>query len=139
MTLRIIQETDPDSATISTIEEGLISYNAAKAGASNWQRLWLIARDDKGIVQAGLKGITIYNWLFVEWLWVAESFRGEDYGSKLLMQAEEIARERGCTNAYLDTFSFQAPDFYAKHGYKEFGRLDGLPIDHSRIWLKKSL
>jgi GNAT superfamily N-acetyltransferase len=139
MNLLITQENDPDSDTIRRIEEGLVSYNTQKAGDNNKHPLWLICRDDEGIVHAGLKGITFYNWLFVDWLWVDEAFRSRNHGSNLLLQAEKIAKERGCKNAYLDTFSFQAPKFYVKHGYKEFGQLDDLPFGHSRIWLKKTL
>ena len=40
--------------------------------------------------------------------------------------------------SWLDTFSFQAPEFYPKFGYREFARLD-YPPDHQRIFLKKQL
>jgi len=54
-------------------------------------------------------------------------------------RAEAIGRKRGCNSIYLDTFSFQAPKFYKKLGYSEFGRLNGFPPGHTRIWLSKSL
>ncbi len=96
-------------------------------------------RDELGSVQAGLRGVTDYNWLFVIWLWVAERYRREGVGSRLLSEAEAIARERQCTHCYLDTFSFQAPEFYKRRGYEEFGRLEGFPPGHARIWLSKAL
>ncbi len=65
--------------------------------------------------------------------------RGLGYGSKLLETAENIARERGCTFAYLDNFSFQAQAFYEKHGYEVWGSLEDFPLGASRIYLKKSL
>jgi hypothetical protein len=45
---------------------------------------------------------------------------------------------RGCHSARLDTFSFQAPEFYRRMGYEVFGVLD-YPPDHKRIFLKKQL
>jgi hypothetical protein len=39
----------------------------------------------------------------------------------------------------VDTFGFQAPEFYRKLGYREFGRLDDFPAGHSRSWLTKAL
>ncbi|WP_272899885.1 GNAT family N-acetyltransferase [Tolypothrix bouteillei] len=45
-----------------------------------------------------------------------ESFRGEGYGDALLATAEQEAVKRGCQYVYLDTFSFQAPEFYRKQG-----------------------
>ena len=50
-----------------------------------------------------------YNWCFVELFVIPEQFRGQDLGSKLLPQAEDIARDRGCIGLWLDTYWFQAP------------------------------
>ncbi len=80
-----------------------------------------------------------FDWLFVQWLWVAEPYRSQRIGSRLLVGAEAAAREKGCRAAYLDTFSFQAPKFYDRHGYREFGRLNDFPPGHARVWLWKAL
>ena len=40
---------------------------------------------------------------------------------------------------YLDSFSFQAPTFYAKLGYREFGRLKEFPAGYDRVWMTKAL
>jgi GNAT superfamily N-acetyltransferase len=139
MTLVFTQEPNPDANTIKAIADGLIAYNTSAVGPHNYQTLCLVGRDSSGNINAGLKGYSLYNWLFVEWLWVAEAFRKHGYGSNLLSQAEHIAKERSCTGIYLDTFSFQAPQFYAKHGYQEFGRINNFPMGHDRIFLYKHL
>ena len=72
-------------------------------------------------------------------MWVREDLRGQGFGRQLLKLAEEEARLRGAKNAYLDTFSFQAPAFYKSLGYQEFGRLDDFPDGHTRFFLTKSL
>jgi GNAT superfamily N-acetyltransferase len=72
-------------------------------------------------------------------MWIKEELRGCGYGHKLLLAAEQEARQRGARNAYLDTFSFQAPDFYKKHGYQVFGVLKDFPDGHQRIYLTKQL
>ncbi|MBV8938227.1 MAG: GNAT family N-acetyltransferase [Alphaproteobacteria bacterium] len=138
MHLKIEHEDNPDSSAISAIQKGLDAYNIAIAGEYNTRPLWLFGRDEASVIQAGLKGQTHYSWLYVDWLWIAESFRGHDYGSKLLLQAENIAKERGCVGAFLYTYRFQAPDFYQKYGYKEFGRVENLPPGHSRIYFSKT-
>ena len=137
MTLNILQEDNPDPSAIAAILDGLSAYNTAIAGSRNTQPLWLVGKDENGVVQVGLKGETFYNWLYIDWLWIADHLRGQDYGSKLLLQAECAAKERGCMGAFLYTYQFQAPDFYQKHGYKEFGRLENLPPGHSRIYFSK--
>jgi GNAT superfamily N-acetyltransferase len=132
-------ESEPDPSTVARVADGLNGYNIAAVGSRDSQPLWLIARDREGAVQAGLKGRTLWSWLYVEWFWVAESFRHSGLGSCMLRQAEQIAHERNCVGAYLYTYSFQAPAFYARHGYVEFGRLDGLPPGMATIFLRKYL
>ncbi|MDQ1143849.1 ribosomal protein S18 acetylase RimI-like enzyme [Bacillus sp. SORGH_AS 510] len=64
---------------------------------------------------------------FVDVLWVDESLRGQGKGQELIQIAETFAREKGCTLMRLETFSFQAPEFYKKLGFKEIGKLDNFP------------
>ena len=138
--LLLTTETEPDKATAHAISNGLDAYNNSAVPGGDWKSLWIVGRDGAGTVQAGLRGVTAFNWLFVEWLWVAEPFRRQGVGSQLLSGAEAIARERRCSSSYLDTFSFQAPEFYKRqHGYEEFGRLEDFPPGHARIWLRKAL
>ena len=80
-----------------------------------------------------------FEWLFVNWLWVADSYRKHGVGSQLMGGAEAAARAQGCRAAYLDTFTFQAPKFYERLGYREFGRLNDFPPGHARIWFSKAL
>jgi len=130
-------EDAPDAATQQVIDEGLDEYNFGKAGPDNAEDLWVIARDDEGVVKGGVKARTFYAWMFTDWLWVSNSVRGTGVGSLLMDKAEAAARGRGCIGAYVDTFSFQAPDFYRSRGYEEFGRIEGLPAGHACIWLRK--
>ncbi len=53
--------------------------------------------------------------------------------------AEQEALARGCRNVLVDTMSFQAPGFYRRLGYEEFGVLEGFPGPHSRHFFRKSL
>jgi ribosomal protein S18 acetylase RimI-like enzyme len=53
--------------------------------------------------------------LYIDVLWVKEESRGDGYGSALLEEMEKIAKEKGCKLVHLDTFDFQAKDFYERH------------------------
>jgi ribosomal protein S18 acetylase RimI-like enzyme len=88
---------------------------------------------------AGLVGETFFGWMFVSLLWVSERHRGNGWGSSLMRTAEAEARERGVRHVYLDSFSFQAPAFYEKLGYREFGRLKDFPAGYDRVWMTKAL
>ena len=72
-------------------------------------------------------------------LFVDERYRGKGIGSALLKQVEEEARRMGAGVARLDTFEFQALNFYLKHGYEIWGILEDCPKGHKRYYLKKSL
>ncbi len=139
MSIRIEVEDHPDPETENVVTQGLRGFNAAKAGPSNLEDLWIIARDAQDQVQGGLKGRISRSWFFVERLWVSEAVRGTGVGRGLMERAEAIARKRDCIGCYLDTFSFQSPEFYYRLGYKEFGRIEDFPPGYTRFWLKKRL
>jgi GNAT superfamily N-acetyltransferase len=121
-----------------TVVRGLLSFNENWIGPSNEKPVKLVARDEEGVV-GGLIGHTRWSWLYVAKLWVHERARGRGVGTKLLNEAEEIARSRGCTDASLDTFEYQARPFYEKLGYELFGTLDGYPPGYRQFYLRKSL
>ncbi|MCE7551252.1 GNAT family N-acetyltransferase [Streptomyces thermoviolaceus] len=76
------------------------------------------ATDDSGALAGGLVGHTWARWLHVGLLWVGAPHRGAGLGSRLLRHAERIAHEeRTCIGVRLETWDFQAPDFYRRHGY----------------------
>lgn len=90
--------------------------------------LEIYAQGPKGELVGGLTGHTWASWLHVDLLWVADEAQGAGLGTQLLARAEELARsERGCRHARLETWSFQAPAFYLKQGYREAGRIDDHP------------
>ena len=87
----------------------------------------------------GVIGATFWNWLHIDLMWVREDLRGQGYGQRLLQMAEDEGRKRGAEKSFLDTFSFQAPDFYKKFGYQVFGKLADFPTGHTRFFLSKVL
>ncbi|WP_312427619.1 GNAT family N-acetyltransferase [Lacrimispora sp.] len=121
------------------IYQGLLDYNLARIEDKNPRDLGIYLQDETGEKVGGLIGNTHGNWLFVKYLWVKEDQRGQKIGSELLKQAEETAKERGCRYAFLDTFSFQAPAFYEKHGYKNVFTLEDYPVTGKRYYLSKNL
>ena len=74
----------------------------------------------------GANGWTAFGWLHTDVLWLAENLRRKGLGREVLKAIEAEAQRRGCKFAKLETFSFQALEFYKKNGYTVFGELDGL-------------
>ena len=135
----IVSINKPDQIPWSIIGGGISEYNEHQAGDDAGQNLCFVLQDPDGGVVGGVIGATHWNWLYINLMWLKEEFRGCGYGQRLLAMAEEEARRRGAKYAYLDTFSFQAPDFYKKYGYEIFGELADFPTGHRRYYLKKAL
>jgi GNAT superfamily N-acetyltransferase len=121
------------------VGSGIREYNTQQAGDGHSLLLCFVLYAPDGSIVGGIIGETHWNWLFINLMWIQEELRDRGYGRELLAAAEEEGSKRGATNAYLDTFSFQAPDFYKKHGYQVFGVLDDFPQGHKRYYLTKKL
>jgi GNAT superfamily N-acetyltransferase len=135
---RLSVEDDPRDADIEILPHRLEAFNERQwPGHQQWRPFGVFVREGGEII-AGLAGETYCGWLFVRYLWVSDALRGRGIGRALMSQAEARARDRGCHSAWLDTFSFQAPGFYQRLGYEEFGRLD-YPPDHQKHFLRKRL
>lgn len=134
-----IAEDSRVAAVARDLLKGLVAHNTAKAGKTKWKRFALSVRDDDGMIKGGLVGYTMWDWCFIELLWIDEALRGTSIGAGLMAKAEALAAKRGARHVYLDTFSFQGDGFYQKLGYEVFGELDDFPPGHRRIWLKKDL
>jgi GNAT superfamily N-acetyltransferase len=136
--LRLSVEDRPSAPDEDLIGEGLGEYNAAFLRDKSYAYFGLFVRDDAGAINAGLIGHVYAGWLFIKYLWVHADLRRGGIGRGLMAEAERRGAALGCHSAWLDTFSFQAPEFYRKLDYREFARLD-YPPDHQRIFLRKPL
>ncbi|MEU1402115.1 GNAT family N-acetyltransferase [Streptomyces sp. NPDC005728] len=98
------------------------------------------AMDRSGELAGGLVGHTWTTWMHVTYLWVDSRHRGTGLGSRLLAEAERIARtDRGCTGARLETWDFQAPAFYEKQGYDVVCVIPDYPPGITEFTLTKGL
>lgn len=121
----------------------LVEYNLSrvpKTQETDFVNIFKKIVNDEGEIIAGcLAKMYCWNVIYVDILWIDESYRKQGLGSKLLKEIERIAVEENCTLIHLDTFDFQAKDFYIKHGYEVFGILEDCPKEHCRYYLKKKL
>ena len=130
---------DGDERDIRDIFEMLKEYNLSNREQSENVPIGIFCENEAGKKFAGLTGETFGNWLCIHYLFVDEQLRGSGIGSKLLSAAENEAIQRGCKYAFVDTFSFQAPEFYKKHGYKEVFTLNEYPYTGKRHYYTKEL
>ena len=138
MSPAIVFESNPRPQDIDRLGQGIDAFDLPTVGPSDRVDLTYFVRGDRGTILAGMHGNTVDGWLYISSLWVDEALRGTGLGSALMRRAEDEGRRRGCTHAYLDTFSYQAPAFYARLGYVVFAELEDFPAPHRRIFLSQA-
>lgn len=140
MNTRIEMTANPGDDELAAILRPLRAHNLARAGDPGREAIALLVRDEHtNEILGGLYGEIFYRWLFIELLAIPEQARGQGTGSRLMNLAEDLAREKGCVGIWLDTFDFQAPGFYQKLGFTEFGHLGDFPPGHKRFYFQKRL
>ncbi|MFD3993655.1 GNAT family N-acetyltransferase [Streptomyces sp. NPDC058548] len=130
-----------DTALAKALEAGLDAFNFAATHTTpeDQGELSVKAVDENGELIGGLTGWTWSGLFGIDMLWVREDSRQDGWGSRLLRAAEDEARRRGCDRANVSSFTFQAPDFYRRHGYVETGRALGIPGGAEDVHFHKSL
>lgn len=125
------------------IGEKLLEYNLSMKPMEQKEPFIEInrcARNSDGEVIGGILAIAaLWHVLHVDTMWVNQEFRGKGIASKLLQEVEEYAKSIGCYLSYLETYDFQAKDFYITNGYKIFGVLEDCPQGHKCYCLSKKL
>ena len=115
------------------------TYNRSNREPSKSEPLNIYAEDEMGNLMAGMVAETFGNWLEIEYLYVRDDLRRQGFGSKILEMAEKESKTRGCKYSVVNTFNFQAPNFYEKHGYKEVFALKEYPYTGERYYYTKEL
>jgi GNAT superfamily N-acetyltransferase len=138
MDYRLTEEADVESIQLA-IRHGIRTADPSDVGTRDYRPLVLALRAPDGALVGGVYGATMWGWLMIDGLWVADDVRGRGLGRRLLMAAEAMAVERGCRGVWLGTFDFQAREFYERLGYITFAELPDFPAGHTHYHLKKSL
>ncbi len=130
----------PDQEAKAEAGAALYRHNVGETGVADRAPIGAKLSDPaSGKVLGGLWGRTELGLLFLSMFFLPKHVRGQSLGGRLLSAVEEEAKKRGCKRAVVETSTFQAPGFYERHGYEEFGRVEyGLP-GHARVFLRKSL
>lgn len=133
--LQINREDTLTEAETQRLYAGLLASDPAPR---RYQQLVLSLRDADQQLTGALLSAIVWGWLSIDVLWIEPALRGRGFGRSMVLEAERIAQERGCTDARLDTFDFQARSFYERLGYRVYAQLDGFPAGHTQFHLRKS-
>lgn len=124
------------------IDNKIDQFNADQlsfTGLTQFYKNYVIQDEEDNII-AGINGcFYLRECLYISILFVNEDKRGQGLGSFLLKFIEQEAKTMNIKLIHLDTFDFQAKDFYLKYRYEIFGVLDDCPQGHKRYYMKKKL
>ena len=130
---------NPDQELITYLDKKIADFNWANWEVNERLPLAVQLKDEQGEIIAGAAGRTFGYWLLINTLWVSDNLRGQNVGSKILMEIETAAKQRGCVKCLLDTLNFQAMPFYEKHGYKTQWIQQGYPKTGCKYFMVKEL
>lgn len=119
------------------IRQKLIEYADQFTEPRNGRDFGVVLRDEEGRVVGGVTANTVWDWLQISDFWISDKLRGRGFGRQLLARAEDIARRHGCRFAKLDTFEFEAREFYERHGYVVQSHTSDFPTGHTQYHLVK--
>jgi GNAT superfamily N-acetyltransferase len=136
--LSIVLNHDGVTEETEFIRNSLYEFNGENVPIV-FENINLLLKDDSGKIYGGILAYNYWNCMYIDILWIDKSQRDQGYGTKLMMDIEKIAREKGLSLIHLDTHAFQAPEFYRKCGYTEFGVLENSPQGYKRYYMKKEL
>jgi GNAT superfamily N-acetyltransferase len=137
---RIVVTDDIDLEMRNAIGGGLDAFNDEVTGYCDRKPLAVLARHSStDAVIGGALGRSSLGLLFLDLFYISPGRRRSGLGTTILEAFEQEGRRRGCVAAVLYTISFQAPGFYARHGWQRFGEIPCLPSGTSRIFMSKQL
>ena len=136
---KFVIETEPAPDDVQNVEERIYDFNSSVTGITDGAWLAIFVRDEQNRIVAGICGNTWGGCCEIRQFWVEEARRKQGLGTRLFEAAEQEARRRGSTQILLMTFSFQAPAFYAKHGFEVLAVVDDHPRGHRNLLLRKPL
>lgn len=120
------------------INDEFYKYQIETTGPIEYKTVVFTARQNNELIGV-LTAIIKWGQLHIKTLIVDSTYRKHGIGSQLMQQTFNYGRDNGCTIVYVETSSFQAPDFYKKIGFVvEFIR-DGYKNGYSYYYLKYNL
>lgn len=135
---KVIVDYNPTEADNAVVREGIIAANEHIVGERD-KAFSIFLKNDLEEVLGGLQAFLDSESVYIDVLWVEGSLQKQGYGTKLLAAVEREAIKNGCKFSLVDTWSFQAEEFYLKNGYQRLGEVKNYWHGHSKIFLRKTL
>ena len=129
----------PTQEEIQFLDDMIYEHNAAVTNCNNGKLFSRLIYGPENNIIGGITGWTWAGACEITLFWVKKEFRKIGLGRILLNAAEEEAKKEKCDIMFLRTYSFQAPDFYQKNGFRVEHEIKNFPPGHSSFCLMKRL
>lgn len=135
--IKYIIDTNPKSEDDKILRDGIVNFNSEiiKEQATHFS---IFAKNNSHIIGGAL----IWEHsdaLYIDVLWCNEKYRKKGIGTKIISMIDAEALNKGLAKIFVDTFSFQAQEFYQKHGFHCIGSIPGYLLGHERIFMRKDI
>lgn len=121
------------------LDDKLYDHNATALNKHDGSLFSKVALSETNDIIGGICGWTWASACEIVFFWVDRSARHKGIGKELLQSAEEEAKKRDCSTILVRSFSFQAPGFYVKFGYRIEHIIENFPPGHLEYFLLKQV
>ncbi|MCB0512951.1 MAG: GNAT family N-acetyltransferase [Bacteroidetes bacterium] len=128
---------DPDASVQKIIRNGINEFNQSVIN-DKYSSFTLCVKENEKIIG----GAIIYQHkdaLYIDVLWCMEEYRNKGIVSKLIGMIDADAQHKSTKKLFVDTYAFQAQEFYKKHGFKIIGCAPEYLLGHDRIFMRKDI
>jgi|SaaInlStandDraft_5_1057022.scaffolds.fasta_scaffold55739_2 N-acetylglutamate synthase-like GNAT family acetyltransferase len=119
------------------IREGIINFN--QSIINDKPGCFTVSVKKEGAVVGGAIIYLHKDALYLDVIWCVEECRGQGIGTKIISMLENEAKRTNKTKLFVDTYAFQAQDFYLKQGFKIIGKVPGYLLGYDRIFFLKEV
>lgn len=116
--LIIGKEEGLDESLKKRIFAGFKEHAIEKTGADGLKEISSMTIRDKQKVLGAIVYQEFWGAMHIKYIWVDKHCRNQGIGSKLMDKALQFGQEKKYSFAFVETMSFQALDFYIKHGFQ---------------------
>lgn len=129
----------PTQKEIQFLDNMIYEHNAAETNKNDGKLFSKLIYDSGKNIIGGIAGWTWANACEITLFWIRQDHRKKGFGRILLKEAEAEAKKQKCKTIFLRTYSFQAPGFYQKYGYRIEHEIKDFPLGQSTFCLIKRL
>ncbi len=92
---------------------------------------------DNNKIIGGALGHIIWGWYHLTDFYISEEYRNKGVGTQVIQKIEEFAMRNKALGVRINSWSFQAPEFYKRLGYIEWGKFEDCPPGTVHYYLYK--